>query len=149
MMTNLLLANIIATLPGLGTHAPNVAMIIRADLTTREPPTETTATELMVTEATMLKTRDIDPASKVVNMHRSTSLVNGRDPATRIKKTIIAKASDKEMTSSREAIMMRRGEISSPEKSLIMGREGLITSVKKNLQMVSINDHKQVFSQKP
>ena len=153
MMTNLHIANMIATLPDPGIHALNVARITRADLTTRGPPTETTTTKQRVTKATtMLKTKGmVAKVSKVVNMHRSISLVNGRDPATRTKKTIITptRATDQGMTNRSEALMMCRGKLSSAESSLKMGRECLITSAKRNLQMVSIQDLRQVFSKEP
>jgi hypothetical protein len=100
----------------------------------------------------MLKTEGmVAKVSKVVNMHRSISLVNGRDPVTRTRKTIITptRATDQGMTSRSEALMMCRGELSSLESSLKIGREGLITSVRRNLQMGSIQDLRQVFSKEP
>lgn len=153
MIKNLHITNMIATLPDPGIHAPNVARIMRVDLTTRGQLTETTKTKQRVTKATtMLKIKGmVAKVRKVVNMHRSISLVNGRDPATMTRKTIImpTRATDQGMTSRSEALMMCRGELSSQESSLKMGREGMITSGMRYLQMVSILDLRQVFSKDP
>jgi len=153
MMTNLHIANIIATLPDPEIHAPNVARITRADLTTRGPPTETKTIKQQVTKATtILKTKGmVAKVRKEVNMHRSISLVNGRDPATRTRKTIImpTRATDQGMNSRSEALMMCRGELSNPKSSQKMGRVGLITFGKRNLQMGSILDLRLVFSKEP